>query len=53
MGQIVYMAVTKFFVGVLGIILAFSPHALYPWYQDHPHYWGLSVHASIRTWPAW
>jgi len=42
MGQIVYMAVTKFFVGVLGIILAFSTHSLYPWYQDHPHYWGLS-----------
>src|SRR6202012_1442784 len=43
MGQIVYMAVTKFFVGVLGIILAFSTHPLYPWYQDHPHYWGLSA----------
>lgn len=46
MGQIVYMAVTKFFVGVLGIILVFSPHALYAWYEDHPHYWGLSVHAD-------
>lgn len=43
MGPIVYMAVTKFFVGVLGIILAFSTHSLYPWYQDHPHYWGLSA----------
>ena len=46
MGQIVYMAVTKFFVGLLGIILVFSPHALYAWYEDHPHYWGLSVHAD-------
>ena len=43
MGAIVYMAVTKFFVGVLGIILAFSTHSLYPWYQDHPHYWGMSA----------
>ena len=43
MGPIVYMAVTKFFVGVLGIILAFSTHSLYPWYQDHPHYWGLTA----------
>ena len=43
MGPIVYMAVTKFFVGVLGIILTFSTHALYPWYQDHIHYWGLSA----------
>ena len=43
MGTIVYMSVTKFFVGVLGIFLAFSTHSLYPWYQDHPHYWGLSA----------
>jgi cytochrome c oxidase assembly factor CtaG len=43
MGPIVYMAVTKFFVGLLGIILTFAPHALYPWYQDHIHYWGLSA----------
>ncbi|HEX3617206.1 MAG TPA: cytochrome c oxidase assembly protein [Solirubrobacteraceae bacterium] len=46
MAKIVYMAVTKFFVGVLGIILVFAPHALYAWYQDHPHYWGLTVHAD-------
>jgi cytochrome c oxidase assembly factor CtaG len=46
MAQIVYMAVTKFFVGVLGIILVFSPHPLYAWYQDHPHYWGLTVRAD-------
>jgi cytochrome c oxidase assembly factor CtaG len=43
MQTIVYMSVTKFFVGVLGIILAFSTHSLYPWYQDHPHYWGLTA----------
>jgi putative membrane protein len=43
MQTIVYMSVTKFFVGVLGIVLAFSTHSLYPWYQDHPHYWGLSA----------
>jgi cytochrome c oxidase assembly factor CtaG len=43
MGAIVYMAMTKFFVGVLGIILAFSTHSLYPWYQDHPHSWGMSA----------
>lgn len=43
MGPIVYMTVTKFFVGMLGIILAFSTHAFYPWYEDHAHYWGLSA----------
>ncbi|HWE59454.1 MAG TPA: cytochrome c oxidase assembly protein [Solirubrobacteraceae bacterium] len=46
MAKIVYMAVTKFFVGMLGIILVFAPHALYPWYETHPHYWGLTVHAD-------
>jgi len=43
MGPIVYMTVTKLFVGMLGIILAFSTHSIYPWYQDHPHYWGMSA----------
>ncbi len=46
MGPIVYMAVTKFFVGMIGIILAFSTHALYPWYVDHAHYWGLTARAD-------
>ena len=41
MGPVVYMVTTKFFVGVLGIVLAFSTTALYPWYEHHPHYWGL------------
>ncbi|HTW11322.1 MAG TPA: cytochrome c oxidase assembly protein [Solirubrobacteraceae bacterium] len=39
----VYMAVTKFFVGMLGIFLIFAPHCIYPWYQDHPQYWGLTA----------
>ncbi len=43
MGQIVYMSVTKFFVGMLGIILTFSNHAFYPWYEHHHEYWGLTA----------
>ena len=46
MGAIVYMAFTKFFVGLLGIILVFAPHALYSWYVQHPHYWGLTARAD-------
>ncbi len=46
MGAIIYMAVTKFFVGMLGIILVFAPHSLYPWYADHAQYWGLTAHAD-------
>ncbi len=43
MGPIVYMSVTKFFVGMLGIVLTFSAHAFYPWYQHHQEYWGLTA----------
>jgi len=46
MAPIVYMAVTKFFVGMIGIILIFSPHPLYPWYIHHPHYWGLTARSD-------
>jgi len=42
----IYMAVTKFFVGVLGIFLIFAPHCIYPWYQDHPQYWGLTARSD-------
>jgi cytochrome c oxidase assembly factor CtaG len=42
LGPIMYMVSTKLFVGVLGIVLAFAPHAIYPFYEHHPHYWGLS-----------
>jgi putative membrane protein len=43
LGPIMYMISTKLLVGVLGIVLAFAPHAFYPFYQHHPHYWGLSA----------
>ena len=36
------MVVTKLLVGMLGIGLAFAPASFYPFYQHHPHYWGLS-----------
>jgi putative membrane protein len=42
MGPIAYMVSTKLLVGVLGIVLAFAPASLYPFYEHHPHYWGLS-----------
>jgi cytochrome c oxidase assembly factor CtaG len=43
MWPILYMAVTKFFVGMLGLVLIFATHALYPWYEHHLHYWGLTA----------
>jgi cytochrome c oxidase assembly factor CtaG len=42
MGPVVYMLATKAFVGLLGILLAFSPNALYDFYERQPGYWGLS-----------
>ena len=42
MGPIAYMTSTKLLVGILGIVLAFAPNSFYPFYEHHPHYWGLS-----------
>jgi putative membrane protein len=42
MGPIAYMVSTKLLVGILGVALAFAPSSIYPFYQHHPHYWGLS-----------
>lgn len=42
LGPIGYMVATKLLVGILGIALAFAPSSIYPFYQHHPHYWGLS-----------
>jgi putative membrane protein len=42
MGPVAYMTSTKLLVGALGIVLAFAPTAIYPFYSHHPHYWGLS-----------
>ncbi len=42
LGPVGYMVSTKLLVGLLGIVLAFAPASFYPFYQHHPHYWGLS-----------
>ena len=42
LGPVGYMVSTKLLVGLLGILLAFAPASLYPFYQHHPRYWGLS-----------
>jgi putative membrane protein len=42
MQPVAYMLSTKFFVGVLGIVLTFAPDALYAFYADQPDYWGLT-----------
>jgi cytochrome c oxidase assembly factor CtaG len=42
MGPVVYMLATKVLVGLLGIVLAFAPEAIYDFYERQPGYWGLS-----------
>ena len=41
-GPVIYMASTKVAVGLLGIVLAFSPTVLYPYYEQFGTRWGLS-----------
>ena len=43
MGPVVYMLATKVLVGLLGIMLAFAPSAIYGFYEEQPGYWGLSA----------
>ena len=42
MGPVVYMLGTKVLVGLLGIMLAFAPEAIYGFYERQPGYWGLA-----------
>jgi len=46
MGPVAYMVSTKLLVGGLGIVLAFAPASFYPYYEHHPHYWGLSPYVD-------
>ena len=38
-----YLATAKILMGILGLILAFSPDALYSTYEDAPRTWGLTA----------
>ena len=42
LGPVAYMAGGKLLVGILGIVLAFAPRVIYPFYAHQPHYWGLT-----------
>jgi putative membrane protein len=43
LGPVAYMFSAKVLVGLLGILLTFSPDALYSFYEDRPQYWGMSA----------
>ena len=42
MGPVMYMVSTKLIVGGLGIVLAFSPHSIYSFYNGQPSWWGIT-----------
>ena len=44
LGPVLYMVVTKLLVGILGVVLAFAPNALYPFYEHHRHHLSLTAH---------
>jgi cytochrome c oxidase assembly factor CtaG len=43
---IVYMLSTKATVGLLGVVLTFAPNAIFSYYTNQPHYWGLTPEAD-------
>jgi cytochrome c oxidase assembly factor CtaG len=43
LGPVAYMFSAKVAVGLLGILLTFSPDALYSFYEQRPRYWGMSA----------
>jgi putative membrane protein len=49
LGPVVYMASTKLLVGMLGIVIIFAPHVLYPFYAHEPRSWGLSAHTDQQV----
>ncbi|MDX6698169.1 MAG: hypothetical protein QOE65_1566 [Solirubrobacteraceae bacterium] len=43
LGPVAYMFGGKVLVGLLGILLTFSPDAIYSFYEHRPRYWGMSA----------
>jgi cytochrome c oxidase assembly factor CtaG len=43
LGPVAYMGSTKVMLGLLGIVLTFSPNVLYDFYAHGHRYWGLSA----------
>jgi cytochrome c oxidase assembly factor CtaG len=43
MGAVAYVAGAKLLLGLLGLVLAFSPETFYSTYEDAPRTWGLTA----------
>jgi putative membrane protein len=47
--SIAYVGTAKLLMGALGLVLAFSPDAIYETYEDAPRAWGLSAVADLNV----
>jgi putative membrane protein len=47
--EIAYITSAKVLMGALGVVLAFSPDAIYETYEDAPRTWGLSPAADLNV----
>jgi putative membrane protein len=47
--SIAYLSSAKLLMGALGLVLAFSPNAIYDTYKDAPHTWGLSAVTDLNV----
>jgi cytochrome c oxidase assembly factor CtaG len=48
-GSVVYISAAKLLMGALGVVLAFSPDAIYHTYDNAPRTWGLSAVADLNV----
>jgi cytochrome c oxidase assembly factor CtaG len=46
--SIAYISGAKLMMGALGVVLAFSPNAIYDNYEDAPRTWGLSAVTDLN-----
>jgi putative membrane protein len=47
--SIAYVGAAKLLMGALGVVLAFSPNAIYDTYEHAPRTWGLSAVADLNV----
>jgi cytochrome c oxidase assembly factor CtaG len=49
MGMLAYVTAAKFLLGAVGVVLAFSPTAIYEPYREAPRTWGLTALEDLNV----
>jgi putative membrane protein len=47
--SLAYVSTAKLLMGALGVVLAFSPNAIYDTYEDAPRTWGMSALTDLNV----